>query len=70
MWSGGHPGTGDIIRGTGDPGGPITGIITTVIIITGMITTTATTVTGTVTAAGIIHPSTGTVCEYTVPRWQ
>ena len=55
MWRGGHPGTGDIILATGDPGGRTTGIITTVTIITGMTITTLTTITGIITGADTIR---------------
>ena len=70
MWRGGHPGTGDIIPGTGDPGDPTTGIITTGTTITGMTITMPTTITGIIFGAGTIRLTIDPVYGYTVPQLQ
>ena len=69
MWRGGHPGTGDIIPGTGDPGGHTTGIITTGTIITGMTIITHIIITGTIFGAGTMRLTIDPVYEYTVLQW-
>jgi len=68
MWCGGHPGTGDIIPGTGAPGGPTTGIITTGTTITGMTIITHTIITGIIFGVGTMRLIIDPVYVYTVQQ--
>ncbi len=69
MWSGGPPGTGATIRGTGVPGEPITGTITMGTIIIGITGITPITVTGTATGAGTIILTIAVKCAFIALLW-